>query len=54
MDLEEASVCAELVQARRSIPYHMAPGQLFDRERAEKFEGPGKMIIAAGEEIELE
>ena len=54
MDLEEASACAELVQARHSIPYHMAPGQLFDRERAEKFEGPGKMIIAAGEEIELE
>ena len=54
MDLEEASACAELVQARHSIPYHMAPGQLFDRERAEKYEGPGKMIIAAGEEIELE
>ena len=54
MDLEEASACAELVQARRSIPYHMAPGQLFDRERAEKFDGPGKLIIAAGEEIELE
>ena len=54
MDLEEASACAELVQARHSIPYHMAPGQLFDRERAEKFECPGKMIIAAGEEIELE
>ena len=54
MDLEEASACAELVQARHSIPYHMAPGQLFDRERAEKFDGPGKLIIAAGEEIELE
>lgn len=54
MDLEEASACAALVQARHSIPYHMAPGQLFDRERAEQFEGPGKMVIAAGEEIELE
>lgn len=54
MDLEEASACAELVQARHSIPYHMAPGQLFDQQRAEAFNGPGKMIIAAGEEIELE
>ena len=53
MDLEEASACAELVQAHHSIPYHMAPGQLFDQERAEAFNGPGKMIIAAGEEIEL-
>ena len=53
MDIEEASACAELVQAHHSIPYHMAPGQLFDHERAETFNGPGKMIIAAGEEIEL-
>ena len=54
MDLEEASACAELVQARHSIPYHMAPGQLFDQEGAEAFNGPGKLIIAAGEEIALE
>ena len=54
MDLDEASACAELVQARHSIPYHMAPGQLFDQERAEQFNGPGKLIVAAGEEIELE
>ncbi len=54
MGLEEASACAELVKARHSIPYHMAPGQLFDPERAEAFNGPGKMIVAAGEKIELE
>ncbi len=54
MDLEEASACAMLVNARHSIPYHMAPGQLFDEQRAEQFDSPGKMIIAAGEEIVLE
>ena len=54
MDLEEAGACAKLVNARHSIPYHMAPGELFNRERAEQFEGPGKLIIAAGEEIRLE
>ena len=54
MDLAEASACAMLVNARHSIPYHMAPGQLFDERRAEQFEGPGKLIIAAGEEIVLE
>lgn len=54
MDIEEASACAGLVQARHSIPYHMAPGELFDPAKAETFEGPGKMIVAAGEEIELE
>ena len=54
MDIEEASACAALVNAKHSIPYHMAPGQLFDAERAEQFEGPGKLILPAGEELALE
>ncbi len=54
MDMDEAIECAEAVKARNSIPYHMAPGQLFDPERAELFDVPGKLIIPAGEEIELE
>ena len=54
MDMDEAIECAKLVKARNSIPYHMSPGQLFDPERAELFDVPGKLIIPAGEEIELE
>lgn len=54
MDIDEASACAALVNARHSIPYHMAPGKLFDAERAARFDGPGRMIVAAGEEITLE
>lgn len=54
MDIPEASACASLVNARHSIPYHMAPGQLFDAERAETFDGPGRLILAAGEAITLE
>ena len=54
MDLKEASACAALVNAKHSIPYHMAPGQLFDADRASQFDGPGKLIIPAGEEITLE
>ena len=54
MDIEEASACAALVNARHSVPYHMAPGKLFDAQRAERFEGPGRLIVAAGEEIVLE
>ena len=53
MDLDEASVCAELIAARHSIPIHMAPGKLFDRARAERFTGPGRVILEPGEEIEL-
>ena len=54
MDMEEASACAKLVNAQHSIPYHMAPGKLFDAERAELFDGPNRLIVPAGEEITLE
>ena len=54
MDLEEAAACAGLIQARHSVPYHMAPGKLFDQTRAEQFDAPNRLIIPAGEEIVLE
>ena len=54
MDMEEAIACAKLVNARHSIPYHMAPGSLFDQKRAEQFDVPNRLIIPAGEEIILE
>ena len=54
MDLDEAAACAKLVNARHSIPYHMAPGKLFDPARAEAFDAPNRLILPAGEEIILE
>ena len=54
MDMDEAIACAKLVNAKHSIPYHMAPGKLFDRKRAEEFDVPNRLIIPAGEEIVLE
>ena len=53
MGLEEAAECAELIGARHNIPVHMKPGALFDRETAERFTGPNRLIVADGEEIEL-
>ena len=60
MDRVEASRCAKLVGAKHSIPIHMVPmddptnpAQLFDRTRAEEFEAPGRIILAAGESIVL-
>ena len=53
MDRAEASECAELVGARHSIPYHMAPGSLFDEAVAEEFEAEGRIILPAGEELPL-
>ena len=49
-----AGVCTKLVGARLSIPYHMAPGKLFDQGRAELFDVPDRLIVPAGEEIILE
>ena len=54
MDMDEAIACAKLVKAQHSIPYHMAPGSLFDQKRAELFDVPGRLIVPAGEEIPLE
>jgi len=54
MDLAEAAACAELIGAKHNIPIHMKPGQLFDRDRAEAFHAPGRLIVAAGTEITLE
>ena len=54
MDMDEAIACAKFVNAQHSIPYHMAPGKLFDQERAEKFDVPNRLIIPAGKEISLE
>ena len=53
MDMDEAIACAKLVNAKHSIPYHMAPGALFDQNRAELFDVPNRLIIPAGEEIDL-
>ena len=54
MDPEEAAACAGMVNARHNIPYHMAPGKLFDQKKAEMFDAPNRLIIPAGEEITLE
>lgn len=56
MGPEEASECAAIIKARHTIPIHVWPsdkGLLFDRARAEELHCQGRLIVAAGEEIEL-
>ena len=53
MNLEGAAECAELIGAKHNVPVHLKPGSLFDREMAEQFNAPNRLIIEAGEEIEL-
>ena len=54
MSLAEAAAAAELIGARHNVPVHLNPGKLFDREMAEQFAAPNKLILEAGAEIELE
>ncbi len=54
MGMDEAIACAKRVNAQHTIPYHMAPGKLFDQKKAELFDVPNRLIIPAGEEIILE
>jgi L-ascorbate metabolism protein UlaG (beta-lactamase superfamily) len=53
MDAVEATRCAEIIGAKKSIPYHMMPGALFDMDAAKKFEAKNRLILQAGEEIEI-
>ena len=53
MDLLEAAECAKIIGAKHNVPVHIKPGELFDRELAEQFTGPNRLIIDAGEEIDL-
>ena len=53
MNPEEAAECAELIGAKHNIIIHIKPKALFDREIAEKWNAPNKLIIEPNEEISL-
>ncbi|MDE5578223.1 MAG: MBL fold metallo-hydrolase [Oscillospiraceae bacterium] len=56
MGLEEAAWCAEQVNAKHNIPYHMTTNTEnngFDRSIAERFEAENLLIIEDGEEIKI-
>jgi L-ascorbate metabolism protein UlaG (beta-lactamase superfamily) len=53
MDAIEAAACAELIEAKHAIPIHMTPRKLFDEQKAEQFTAKNRLIVKAGEEIEL-
>ncbi|MCL1858799.1 MAG: MBL fold metallo-hydrolase [Oscillospiraceae bacterium] len=53
MNAEEAAECAKIIGAKHNIPMHTKVGELFDREIAENFDAPDRLIAEAGEEIIL-
>lgn len=50
---DESAKIAEIIGAKHNIPIHLKPIELFDRDRAEQWQAPNKLIIDAGEEIDL-
>lgn len=53
MDAFEASVCADYIKAKHTIPIHMKPLELFDMEEAKNFTSDSRLIVKDGEEIDL-
>ena len=53
MNPEEAAECAKLIKAQYNILVHVKPKELFDREIAETWDAPNKIIIEPNEEISL-
>ncbi len=53
MDAAEAVRCAAKMDARYVIPIHVKPGALYDRAMAEKFNAPNRLLVEAGETIQL-
>ncbi len=55
MGLEEAGACADLIQAKHVIPYHVIvqDGVYFDRARAESFPSENLLVVNEGETISL-
>lgn len=57
MGNEEAARAAEMIGAGHNIPYHNSTsnqGEMFDRDAAERFSAPDKLIVLPGETIMIE
>ena len=56
MGPEEAAECAKIIGAKHNIPYHTSqefPGGSFDKDNAERFNAPNRLILEPGTEIAL-
>lgn len=53
MNIDEAVECAKLINAKHTIPYHTSPGELFNLERAKKFDAKSTLIMRPYDIIDL-
>ena len=52
MGLKEAAECAQMIQAKHNVIYHLHPNDSF-LEKAGEWAAPNKLIVEPGQEIEL-
>ena len=53
MGIDEAIECADLINAKHSVPVHMSPGKLFSEKKAKKFTAQTAFVVAPDNEITL-
>jgi len=53
MGPKEAAACARIIGAKHNILIHHSPFVIFDRDKAEKWDAPGKLVPEPGQEITL-
>ena len=53
MGPKEAAACSRLIGAKHNMLVHHSPFLIFDRNKADKWEAPNKMILAPGQEVPL-
>ncbi|MCL2397856.1 MAG: MBL fold metallo-hydrolase [Defluviitaleaceae bacterium] len=53
MDMTEAAECAKIIGAKHNIIIHLTPDPLLHAEKAMAWDGPNRLFVAAGQEIEL-
>ncbi len=51
MSPQQAAQCAEIINAKYTIPYHSDPGSDFDENQANKFNTKSKQILRPGETL---
>ena len=53
MGIDEAIECADLINAKHSVPVHMSPGKLFSEKKAKKFTAQTAFVVVPDNEITL-
>jgi len=49
----EAAHCADVMDVKKAIPVHMAPGRLYDKAQAQRFRSDKALFVEPGETLDI-